>query len=306
MKRPLLLVVLLGCHGPSGRTEGGIQLWTGAEKGFESPAPWHQDQKSGLAVRLLAKNAPVLGKPILVTLEARNFGDRTVAFDAQGLGFVPFRLRGPGDREMPLVDRSGHRGQTMQHYIFLEPDDSRTLDQVDLTHSFAIFGPGEYRVQFTGLWKWDMEPDELPAGAPPGSVVAAVPESAPLRMDILPGVVSLRDRMIERLLPALPKKWVLYDEGGERGSILEFRGPDLDRFGRAATIRVGFGTATMENRALGRSSLGDLWIGPVHVSRMNPRDAEDERWEKDLSQTFVPGLEEEIKKAFGIGRTQPF
>jgi len=297
-KRTILLLVLAGCHGPA---DDGVQRWIGSGGPFESVTPWERDARSGLAVRLLAQGPHPLGQPIVVALEVRNFGERAVYFDRQGLGHLPYELVGPGGRKLPCVGRSAYRGQTMNDYLTLEPGAERELERVDLAQLFAVLEPGRYAVRFTGLGKWGRDAGNVPGGVSRGSVETGVPESPPLAIDLGQGTLGLRDRLLQRLLPLRREGWVLYADGGPPGAVLAFHRSDLDREGRTATIRVGCESTPDEgSRALGACPWGKVWLGRVFVRRMDRRNPEDERWEDELSKSVLPGLEADLRKALEI------
>lgn len=300
-KRTLLLLALVGCHGPADPADDGVQRWIGSGGPFESVTPWERDARSGLAVRLLAQGPHALGGPIVVALEVRNFGDRAVYFDAQGLGHLPYELVGPGGRLVPCVGRSAYRGQTMNDYLTLEPGAERELERVDLGRLFAVLQPGRYAARFLGLGRWGREAGNLPGGVPHGSVETGVPESAPLGIEVGTGTLGLRDWLFQRLLPIQPKGWVLYDDGGPPGAVLAFHRSNLDREGRTATVRVGCESTPDEgSRPLGVCPWGKVWLGRVFVGRMDRRNSEDERWEDELAKSFLPGLDGDLRKALEI------
>jgi hypothetical protein len=301
-KKLLPLLLVLGCQSPPNPTEDDPDRWGWATASFDSPTPWSHDPYPDLAVRLKAQGPFSLGRPTLVTLEVKNTGSRRLYFDSQELFFVPYEMAGPDRRKIPCVARSAYRGQTGPHDRVLEPGASLDLDRIDLTKAFAILEPGLFSVRFDGLRKVGDYPGAPQEGAPSGAVETGVPASDPLRLEVLDGALSLRDRVLQRLLPTVPKDWVLYeDASGTASTTLAYFRRDLDRSGRSATLRIGCGsTPDPEARVLGSGPLGNVRFGKVRVGRMNPRDAEDARWERELEAAFVPKFEESLKRDLSL------
>ena len=240
-----------------------------------------------MAVRLKTKGPHGLGQPIRLVVEAKNFGERTVSFDSQGLSHRPFEMKCPDGRPVECVDYNAHRGQTFQHDLSLEPGAAFELTAVDVTRSFAVFEAGLYTVKFDGLW------------SPPGTP-AVVPESAPLRVEIGPGELRLRDRILRRLFPILPEGWRLWDAGGAGAVSIVFYRNDLDRHGRWAGLRLESHGRVAGSRSLGLSPFGEIGLSSIYVRHMGAWDAEDERLESTLTESVLPGFEEKIRKALEI------
>lgn len=301
MRTAILLLLLSGCAERSAWQREEQQRWTGDPAPAASPTPWHRDARSGLAVRLVAKGPYTLGNPVPVVLEAKNLGDRTVCFDVQGLGHLPFQLATSTGKPVPAVAYSAHRGQTWQSIVSLAPGASMELNTIDLAGVFSLVEGGVHALRFTGLWRWSLGDEEnVPDEAPPGSILTAVPESAPLRIEIGPGKIRPRDELMRRLFPVLPEGWRLYDGGGETAIGATLYRSNLDRFGRWAYVTVLCGKAPKEAQLLRKSPFGDAWITPVLVARMDARNAEDERFENEIAQTVIPELETRIRQALEI------
>jgi hypothetical protein len=301
MRTAILFLYLAGCAERSPWNREEQQRWTGDPAPAASPTPWHRDVRTSLAVRLVAKGPYTLGKSVPVALEAKNMGDRTVCFDVQGLGHIPFLLSSAAGKPVPDVDPASHRGQTWQKILSLPPGASMELDTIDLADAFSLAEGGVYALRFTGLWRRSLGDEEIvPDEAPAGSLLSAVPESAPLRIEIAPGKIRPRDELMHRLFPILPEHWRLYDGSGETAIGATLYRPNLDRFGRWAYVTVLCGKAPREARSLGKSPFGDAWITPVLVARMDVRNAEDERFEKEIAQEVLPGLETKIRQVLDI------
>jgi hypothetical protein len=290
----VLLLALTSCA--SGRQPGEAHRWTGP-LATESPTPWNLDPATGLGVRLVAKGPFVLGRPMLVTVEAMNFGERAVCFDAQGVGHRPWEVRRADNSPAPFVGSTAGGVGTFQAIVDLEPGASCELTTVDLAYEFAILDPGELTAQFFGLWKWGGGEGWAHPGAE-GSLLTGVPESARLRLRIEAGELRPRDRMLRRLLPIVPEGWILHDSREVGGEALDFRRREgAGKKSTAFTLICGEGNA---GRLLGRSPFGPIRITDPVAGPPGDRDPTDDAVEASLRRDFLPGLEAAIRKALEL------
>lgn len=242
------------------------------------------DVAPGLEVRLVARGACALGRPMPFALEATNRGSRAVTFDVQGLGHHPYQVRTADGRPVVYVDpRAGGLG-TMQRFEALQPGETRVLDEIDIAASFAILNPGEVDVVFTGLERWGL-PDWTHEG-PPEAVLSALPPSAPLRLSVGPGLLGEEDRILRALLPLVPEGWILHRSGDG----LTFLKTKVPGSGLRALVETRFAESKDAVK------VGPLWVSPLRLAGKADRTPADDAIEAELRRTDpVPGIVARIR-----------
>jgi len=125
-----------------------------------------------------------LGEPMLFRLEMRNVGDVPIAFyRCEVMVDDPLIVTGPNGQTLQYVDTWYQRA--MRSDAILPGETIVLVDGYDVTSQYRILKPGVYTFQFKS--------------GPRRSNVCTV--------EIKPGPVPERERIVEKLLPVLPAGW---------------------------------------------------------------------------------------------------
>lgn len=299
MRRAGLLLLLASCSSSADPFEREApQAWSGTEA-FDGATPWHRHLQSGLAVRAVAKGPYQIGRPVLLRVEAKNFGERPVCFDTQELLYAPYGVKMADG--MPAVYVMNQGGQSFQSFKVLEPRQEMVLHEYDLTRCYAFLAPGDYVADFGGLYAWGLGPEAPEGVGPPGTVLSGVPASPPLRLKIGPGPVRRRDQIVAKLQPELPKGWQLMWTGSEENLGFRVRRrevrPYLDVW---VDFSVGERALDASFRRLGRSAWGEVGLGPFTAGAFRPREPGDAVAEEELRPLHLPDLERRLVEALDI------
>jgi hypothetical protein len=292
----VLLLLAAGCAVESEVDPDAPQAWTGTEN-FEGATPWNRDARSGLAVRAVAEGPHVMGAPVVVRVEAKNLGDRAVVFDAQGLIHQPYELVTTGRRVPSMFDFIGGTSQSMS---VVEPGRTKELAVVDLAHHYALLQAGDYTFRFRGLGTSGLWTEPPPGEGPPGSIMAGIPESPPLRIRLAAGPLRPRDLLVSKLLPRLPENWKLQDQGAETGLHLVLRNEVLCSGGIADVPLLCGGKDLPGFRRLGTSAWGEVRLGAAGIWGKGLQRPEAAAAEERFRTTIIPDLERRIRAALEI------
>ncbi len=296
MHRAGMLLLLASCSSADPFEREAPQAWSGTEA-FDDVTPWHRHERSGLAVRVVAKEPYRIGRPVAIRVEAKNLGERPVCFDTQALLHAPYGLTTADGR--PAVHVLNQSGQSFQSFEVLEPGKEMVLDDVDLTRFFAFLAPGEYVANFWGLDSWGFGPEAPEGVGPPGTLLSGVPASAPLRLKVGPGPVSRRDQIVAKLQPALSKDWQLIWAGSEEDLRFRVRRREIRPY---LDIWVDLAVRAVDSswRRLGRSTWGEVWMGPFSAGAFRPREPGDAVAEQELRPLHLPDVERRIVESLDI------
>lgn len=231
------------------------------------------DVAPGFEVRLVARGPFALGRPMVLDLEATNRNARVLTFDAQRFGHSPYRVTREG-RALAYVDpRAGGIG-TMQHFVSLQPGETRVLNTIDVAAQFAVLEPGDYVAEFVGIEIWGKNWKEGAHEGPEDAVLTEVPPSPPLRFSVGAGELSAKDQALRALLPALPGGWILYRDGDG----LTFQKNRVDGSELLAIVEARF----VEGR---------LQLSPLRLRGKSERKPSDDGIEAELRRTNpIPGV----------------
>ena len=312
---PFAVLLLVSCTNTVDSASSQSRVGPGVESARSSGGMgWNLDSKTGLAVRLIAVGPFVVGKPVIVSVEAKNMGHQTICFDLQGASTGTFTLRQPDGNDAPYVDASGWTGQTSTKIVCLKPEESCEIVRADLADQFALLHQGQYICRFRGIEKWEYEGAEEAARSSSiqGMMVSVTP-SLPLNITIGEGAASLRDILVQRLLPVLPKEWMLREGHKFTGyqppgvEIICFK-TGVDGADGTASFSVYCGQTFVDGkskispRALGKSPWGEIWMGDLTVrgSTKDSRKSSSASLENDLRKQLIPVMEARIAKVLQI------
>jgi beta-lactamase regulating signal transducer with metallopeptidase domain len=150
---------------------------------------------SGLQSRLTMQTVqPQVGQPLVVKLELRNSGDQPTAFDPQK--YTPFRVLRVDvprpDLPPPFI---GVESQTASETETLQPGETKVLWQnIDVSELFLLNEVREYEV-FAEGGEWAMQ--------------TTWRDSNRLKVTLLPGDLTPRQKLMQELLKIRPDDWQL-------------------------------------------------------------------------------------------------
>ena len=162
----------------------------------------------GLQTRLAAP-AKRFGaaKPILMRLELRNLGSKTVRYDRTSVDYWLWSIRvaGPDGNDLPWM---AGPVSTRVASADIEPNQTVVLDTFTLNTYYYMRKPGKYAAHFGGI-------------RARGEELAALPASPKLEIEIVPDEAAKADGdPVGRLLAAVPAGWLPHGSGLEtRGDV---------------------------------------------------------------------------------------
>ena len=162
---------------------------------------WGPEQH-GLSTRLtVIGESPRVGNPILMRLEMHNSSDAPIEYDPQQVAVNDsLKVTGPAGDSVRYI--AGPM-QTSGGIRKIEPGETATLfDNFDLVSQYLIDAEGTYRIQFRGRRG--------------GFTQMVFPPSNMVSVDVMPGALAPQDAVMARLLPLVPRDWLLVKSPGER------------------------------------------------------------------------------------------
>lgn len=207
---------------------------------------------NGLSVKLtLLDVRSSIGRPVRVRVDLVNNGPTTMFYDAQGVDYGSFEVKGPA--EAPLI---AEHGQTFGFLKPLMPGQSvALLDQYDLATEYLIDAPGTWRVRF----KSSLNLSEKEQRGDPGSCLM-VSDWVEIPIDEAKPAPWMQ--IARRLHDSLRSRWQLTVSGVGAGTRAVLRSPDfiLDRPFRKVLLRIGPTPAVEKEERLCPTRWGDAFV----------------------------------------------
>jgi hypothetical protein len=235
----------------------------------------------GFDIRLIPRTKEfTIGRPMLFRIEMENTSNETLRYTHTSFMVNdPLLIIDTNGIIVPYIDSSY---QTTMSTEFIEPGEAIVLvDNYDVRSQYHIIKPGTYSCQFRG--SWHLKPSNI------------------VEVDIKPGQLSPLESVVEKLMPILPKDWMLtrkrirdisdLDSETDRGIVVSMvgkRGRKGESGGTVAVfIVINPSQSFLEKTEYEAELCGQSQWGPVYVKSL---DAE-QLW---------PDWKNQITKALGI------